>query len=96
MAESFIPDNLEAYLASIPEERRPTLTHLVVAALAETLHLHPTNCFEAGGRLYQRYGVQISMSLKRDMGDRGSKVAVVETRYPTRDNARRASQDIAG
>ena len=80
MAESFIPvDNLEAYLASIPEERRPTLTHLVVAALAETLHLHPNlNRFEAGGRLYQRYGVQISMSLKRDMGDRGSKVAVVK------------------
>ena len=49
-----------------------------MAALAETLHLHPNlNRFEAGGRLYQRYGVQISMSLKRDMGDRGSKVAVV-------------------
>ena len=80
MAESFVPvENLEEYLASFPKESRPTLTHLVVAALAETLHLHPNlNRFEAGGRLYQRYGVQVAMSLKRDLGDRGSKVSVVK------------------
>ena len=58
MAESFVPvEALEDYLASFPDEDRPTLTHLVVAALAETLHRHPSlNRFEAGGRLYQRYG----------------------------------------
>ena len=80
MADSFVPvEALETYLASLPEAQRPSLTHLVVAALAETLHRHPTlNRFEAGGRLYQRYGVQIAMSLKRDLGDRGSKVSVVK------------------
>ena len=80
MADSFVPvEQLEAYLESFPKESRPTLTHVVVAALAETLHLHPNlNRFEAGGRLYQRYGVQIAMSLKRDLGDRGSKVSVVK------------------
>lgn len=80
MAESFVPvEKLEAYLESMPEGQRPTLTHVVVAALAETLHLHPSlNRFEAGGRLYQRYGVQVAMSLKKDLGDRGSKVAVVK------------------
>ena len=80
MAESFIPvANIDAYLAKIPEEKRPTLTHLVVAALARTLHLHPSlNRFEAGGRVYERFGVQVSMSMKRDLGDRASKVAVVK------------------
>ena len=80
MADSFVPvEQLEAYLESFPKESRPTLTNVVVAALAETLHLHPNlNRFEAGGRLYQRYGVQIAMSLKRDLGDRGSKVSVVK------------------
>ena len=80
MAESFIPvEGLENYLSSFPKDIRPTFTQLVVAALAETLHLHPTlNRFEAGGRLYQRYGVQIATSLKRDLGDRGSKVSVIK------------------
>ncbi|RMF20264.1 MAG: hypothetical protein D6760_11955 [Deltaproteobacteria bacterium] len=53
-----------------PQDRQATLFHLVLRALARVFDERPRlNRFVAGGRLYQRRGIWISMSAKQSMAE---------------------------
>jgi hypothetical protein len=57
------------------------VTHAIVAAGVVCFTENPTmNRFSLGGRLYQRNGVYMSFSMKRQQLDRAAKLAVVKTR----------------
>lgn len=61
---------LERANAGRPPERRITLFHLILRAIALTLHERPRlNRFTAGGRVWQRDGVWISFSAKQRFDD---------------------------
>ncbi len=67
---------------NVPRERRATLFHLVIRALARVFHERPNlNRFTAGGRLWQRNGVWISFSAKRELED-GSPLLTVKRQFP--------------
>jgi hypothetical protein len=60
----------EARGASLPEDRRPTLFHLILRAIVRMLEERPRlNRFTAGGRLWQREGIWITFSAKRRFDD---------------------------
>lgn len=75
----------EAFLARYNREHpeaRATLFHVVTWACARVLHERPRlNRFVAGGRLYQRDGVDISYSAKKALRD-GAPVLVLKRRVP--------------
>jgi hypothetical protein len=61
---------LERRNAQRPPERAITLFHLLLHAIARSLHERPRiNRFTAGGRLWQRDGVWISFAAKRQFDD---------------------------
>lgn len=65
-----------------PRERRITLFHLLLRALANTLHQRPRlNRFTAGGRLWQRHAVDITFSAKKAFDD-DSPIITVKKRFP--------------
>lgn len=60
-----------------------TISHLTVAAVAAGLHMFPNlNRFVAGQRLYQRDGVWLSFSMKRQKLKAEAKIAVVKFEIP--------------
>jgi len=64
-----------------PAERRITLFHLYLRALAMALHDRPgVNRFVAGGRLWQRDGVWITYSAKQEILD-GSPVLTIKRKF---------------
>jgi hypothetical protein len=66
---------LRAYNRS--HQDRATLFHLFLYACARALHQRPgLNRFVAGGRLYQRRGVSISFTAKKEMKDEAPFVTV--------------------
>jgi len=73
---------LERRNASRPPERRITLFHLVLRAIALTLEQRPRlNRFTAGGRVWQRDGVWITFSAKRAFDD-DAPLLTVKRRFP--------------
>jgi hypothetical protein len=64
-----------------PPDRRVTLFHLYLRAVARALHERPgVNRFVAGGRLWQRDGVWITFSAKQEIVD-GAPVLTVKRRF---------------
>lgn len=60
-----------------------TISHLTVAAAAAGLHAHPKlNRFVAGQRVYDRDGVWLSFSMKRQKLNAEAKIAVVKFEVP--------------
>ena len=58
-------------------ELEPRFFHVLLWALAQTLHRHPRiNRFVAGGRLYQRDEVWISFTVKTELSEQGTLVEV--------------------
>ncbi len=82
--EQWLPtDKLKAYLEEHGKELGCNMTHILVAAVARGLHLHPElNRFIAGQRVYQRNGVWLSFSMKRKKLDAKAKIATVKLEVP--------------
>jgi hypothetical protein len=58
-------------------EQHATLFHVLAYAVSQALHARPElNRFVAGGRLYQRRGVQISFVVKKELKDDGRSTTV--------------------
>ncbi len=72
----------KAYNENVSRERRMTLFHLVLRAIAIALHERPNmNRFTAGGKLWQRNDVWITFSAKQELTD-GSPILTVKRRFP--------------
>lgn len=64
-----------------PEDRPLTLFHLFLRSISQCLHLRPgANRFVKGGRLWQRDGVWMTFSAKREIAD-GSPMLTVKRRF---------------
>ena len=80
--------------------RKVTLFHLVLYAIARTLHERPgLNRFVSGGRVYQRKGVQLSFAAKREFSD-GAPIATVKVAFgpddPFADCVTRVTDAVGG
>ncbi|MCA1665039.1 MAG: 2-oxo acid dehydrogenase subunit E2 [Myxococcales bacterium] len=76
-----------AWLARFGEThaRKATLFHLVLWAVARTLHERPgLNRFVSGGRLYQRSGVFLSFAAKSAFDD-GAPIVTIKLEFPEDD-----------
>jgi hypothetical protein len=61
---------VEELNATRPRERQATFFHLLLRAIAQALHERPRlNRFVAGGRLWQRDGVWLTFSAKREFSE---------------------------
>jgi pyruvate/2-oxoglutarate dehydrogenase complex dihydrolipoamide acyltransferase (E2) component len=71
-AERFVAETKAAH-----PDLDPTVFHILLWALAQTLHRHPRiNRFVAGGRLYERDGVWITFTAKTELSEEGTLVEV--------------------
>ena len=85
---------LEAFLHARPEL---TMTHMLVAAAARTMHQSPRiNRFVAGGRLYQRCGVWVTFSMKRQKSQAEAKIATVKLEIPEDQTLDRVRAQVDG
>ena len=80
--------------------RKATLFHLVLWAVARTLHERPgLNRFVAGGRLYQRRGVFLSFAAKAAFSD-DAPIVTIKVEFPAEDTfaacVERVSNAIVG
>jgi hypothetical protein len=79
--------------------KKATLLHLVAWAIARTLAERPRlNRFVAGGRIYQRRGIWLSMSVKKEVSDDGAIVVVKREVDPARsfdDLVRDLTEDVS-
>ena len=65
---------------------RASVLHVVVAAVVAVLHERPRlNRFVAGGRLWQRRGIHVSFSAKKEKSDSGAIVVVKKLLDPALD-----------
>lgn len=92
--------NAEPVLAYI-EKARPhfhiDLTHCVVAAGAIGFHENPKmNRFVAGRRLYQRNGVHVTFSMKREKLNREAKVVISKLESPPNECFRDFAERMGG
>ena len=72
---------LEKKNAERPPERQMTLFHLFLRSISQALLLRPgVNRFVKGGRLWQRDGVYITFSAKREIVD-GSPMLTIKRRF---------------
>ncbi len=72
---------LEKKNAERPPERQMTLFHLFLRSISQALVLRPgVNRFVKGGRLWQREGVYLSFSAKREIVD-GSPMLTIKRRF---------------
>jgi hypothetical protein len=77
-------------------DQHVTVFHVVLAALARTLHERPgINRFVAGGRIYQRRGVQMSWAAKQRLDD-GAPLVVVKREFPMDEKFLDLVRDIDG
>src|SRR6185436_6067544 len=75
----FLPDEIEVEAAlefldkhnrTRPPDRPATLFHLLLRAIDQGLALHPrVNRFVKGGRLWERRGIYVTFSAKREMSN---------------------------
>jgi hypothetical protein len=73
-----------------------TLFHLLLYAFARTLHDRPgLNRFVAGGRLYQRRGVQLSFAAKRAFAD-DAPIVTVKSEFPAGESFAAFVERVAG
>jgi hypothetical protein len=76
-------DRAEAYLGEVRAahpETHPTIFHVVLWALTQTIHRHPhLNRFVAGGRVWQRDGIWLAYTAKTELTEAG---ALVEVKHP--------------
>lgn len=74
-------DFLEKRNAERPADRPITLFHLVLRCLSQALELRPgINRFVKGGRLWQRDGVYLTFSAKRELVD-GAPLLTIKRRF---------------
>ncbi len=80
--ESYVDSRqLLDYLTEARKRFDCDMTHAIVAATCICCAENPTmNRFSLGGRLYQRNGIYISFSMKRQQLDRAAKLSVVKIR----------------
>lgn len=83
------------WLQARRDEGQPlTLFHVVLWALGQTLHARPgLNRFVAGGRLYERNGVHLSFSAKRQRDDSGH-VATVKLEASRGESVQKMSERV--
>jgi len=87
---------VERYNETAPEDRKLTLFHLLVRALALTFHRRPgINRFIAGGRIWQRNDVWATFSAKVELRDR-SPLVTVKRRFPEDESLEDMVGDILG
>jgi pyruvate/2-oxoglutarate dehydrogenase complex dihydrolipoamide acyltransferase (E2) component len=82
----YLPDQIEVEAAleflekhnqTRPSDRPGTLFHLLLHAIAQEIALNPrTNRFVKGGRLWQRRGIYLTFSAKREMSNSGALVTI--------------------
>ncbi|MGM0577926.1 MAG: 2-oxo acid dehydrogenase subunit E2 [Myxococcota bacterium] len=79
--EYVVADRLLEYLQEARKRFHVDVTHCLVAATARAFHENPTmNRFAVGRRLYQRDGIWISFSMKRQKKGRKAKLSAVKKR----------------
>lgn len=75
--------NLLAFIEENKETIGCNISHMVVAAVAAGFHRHPRlNRFVVGQRIYDRNGVWLSFSMKRQKLDAKAKIATVKLEIP--------------
>jgi len=76
-------DELERYLKEVGTRFHADMTHAIVAAVAAGLRKTPSmNRFAVGRRLYQRKGVWVTFSMKRQKLNRAAKLTAVKREVP--------------
>ena len=74
---------LLAYIEDHKDDLGCNISHMVVAAVAAGFHRHPRlNRFIVGQRIYDRNGVWLSFSMKRQKLDAKAKIATVKLELP--------------
>lgn len=80
--------------SGLPRDRRMTLFHLILRAMATVLHSRPgLNRFAAGGRLWERDEVWITFSAKRRLTD-GSPLLTVKRKFPEAESSEEMVQGV--
>ena len=75
--------------------RKATLFHLVLWAVARTLHERPgLNRFVSGGRLYQRHGVFLSFAAKAAFDD-DAPIVTLKVEFPLQDSFEACVERVA-
>jgi pyruvate/2-oxoglutarate dehydrogenase complex dihydrolipoamide acyltransferase (E2) component len=70
-----------------PPERPITLFHLFVRSISQAIYLRPgLNRFVKGGKLWQRHGVWLTFSAKREIRDGSPMFTVKREFHPTRES----------
>ena len=88
-------DKFLDYIAKQPEDISANETHLLLASIGKTLEEHvEMNRFVSGRTLYQRNGVWISFSMKRQKQDKKSAIAMVKMRYQSNASFRDFSKHV--
>lgn len=78
-----VADELERYLAEVKGRFHVDMTHAIVAAVAAGMRKTPSmNRFAVGRRLYQRKGVWVTFSMKRQKLNRAAKLSAVKREIP--------------
>ena len=78
------------FLATQPKDTDTSMTYLLLMAIGKTLEEHvEMNRFVSGRHLYQRNGVWITFSMKRQKLDKKSAIAMVKMRYHSRHSFRK-------
>ncbi|MFO0750105.1 MAG: 2-oxo acid dehydrogenase subunit E2 [Myxococcota bacterium] len=78
-----VADELERYLKEVDGRFHADMTHAVVAAIAAGVRKTPSmNRFAVGRRLYQRNGVWVTFSMKRQKLNRAAKLTAVKREVP--------------
>ncbi|MCC6622782.1 MAG: 2-oxo acid dehydrogenase subunit E2 [Deltaproteobacteria bacterium] len=76
-------DELERYLKAVGPRFHADMTHAIVAAVAAGMRKVPSmNRFAVGRRLYQRNGVWVTFSMKRQKLHRAAKLTAVKREVP--------------
>lgn len=74
-----VADELERYLKDVDQRFHADMTHAIVAAIAAGVRRTPSmNRFAVGRRLYQRKGVWVTFSMKRQKLNRAAKLTAVK------------------
>jgi len=78
-----LADELERYLKQVQGRFHADMTHAIVAAIAAGMRKTPSmNRFAVGRRLYQRKGVWVTFSMKRQKLNRAAKLSAVKREIP--------------
>jgi len=78
---------LDKHNRTRPSERPATLFHLLLRAIEQGIVLHPhVNRFVKGGRLWERRGIQVTFSAKRELSNSAALVTIKRQCDPERES----------